>query len=266
VLTGPGGLAVQDSSPNLNHVSMTNGRSRSLRVLSHLKSMVVPDVRKTRRIKFGLLAGSTMALNLRHHTQLIIGLYEREVHDALHRLSLDVACAVDVGAAEGMYTLYFALRTPASVILSFEPDIESRDLLKDNLRINSVPLGERVILFDRQVGANDRRGMCSLDSVIEGCPRPCVVKVDVEGEELEVLRGAQQLLRSDGVSWLIETHSQDLEMRCIETLRGQAYETQVITNAWWRVVLPETRPIPHNRWLVAWRPGIRSGASMWPRH
>ena len=34
-------------------------------------------------------------------------------------------------------------------------------------------------------------------------------------------------------------------------LESAGYAVTVIKNAWWRVFVPEQRPIPHNRWLVA---------------
>jgi hypothetical protein len=77
------------------------------------------------------------------------------------------------------------------------------------------------------------------------------VKADVEGAEADVLRGADAFMRRGGVAWLIETHSAPLEAECLAILRGRGYDPRVITPAWWRVVVPEARPIPHNQWIVA---------------
>jgi hypothetical protein len=36
-------------------------------------------------------------------------------------------------------------------------------------------------------------------------------------------------------------------------LTAQGFQLEVVPNAWWRVILPEMRPIEHNRWLAAWK-------------
>ncbi len=223
------------------------------RPLSLLKSAVMPDGRTPRRVRLGVFAGCTMLLNLRHQTQLMLGLYERELGSALRQVAQGLASAADVGAAEGAYTLFFALHTRASPVYAFEPDDESRQIMTANLILNSLRVGDRIVVSDKRVGVTQGGRTCRLDDVLAGCPMPCLIKVDVEGGELDVLRGAQQLLRSDDVRWVIETHSADLELACIETLRAAGYTTRIIRNAWWRVLVPEMRPIPHNRWVVGWR-------------
>lgn len=193
-----------------------------------------------------------MLLNLKHQTQIVLGLYEREIFGTLRHLTRDLAGAADVGAAEGLYTLFFALRTRASRIYTFEPDDASREIMTTNLSLNGVQAEGRIIVSNKRVGSSPASSSCRLDSVLDACPMPCLVKVDVEGGELDVLRGAEQLSRSPEVRWLIETHSADLELACIETLRAGGCTTRVIANAWWRGLVPEMRPIPHNRWLVGW--------------
>ena len=42
-----------------------------------------------------------------------------------------------------------------------------------------------------------------------------LVKADVEGAEVDVLRGASRLLASPNVSWLLETHSLEHEQACL---------------------------------------------------
>jgi hypothetical protein len=67
------------------------------------------------------------------------------------------------------------------------------------------------------------------------------------------LRGTVGINKMPGVRWIIETHSLDLENGCIELLRSAGFQTRVIPNGWWRVFIPELRPIAHNRWLAAWK-------------
>ena len=36
-------------------------------------------------------------------------------------------------------------------------------------------------------------------------------------------------------------------------LERNGFRVRIVPNAWWRVVLPEQRPVELNRWLVAYR-------------
>ena len=80
---------------------------------------------------------------------------------------------------------------------------------------------------------------------------PGFIKVDVDGFELEVLRGAARTFREKCVDLLLETHSPALEQHSIEILQGFGLTTQIIKNSWYRSILREQRPSAHNRWLWA---------------
>jgi hypothetical protein len=79
------------------------------------------------------------------------------------------------------------------------------------------------------------------------------VKIDVEGGELDVLQSAPQLFEKNAADFLIETHSLELEERIIGLFTDSGYTTEIIRPAWWRRLLPEQRPLIHNRWLIASR-------------
>ena len=71
-----------------------------------------------------------------------------------------------------------------------------------------------------------------------------------------MLADGRETLLSKDCRLLIETHSPEAESGCMEQLRALGYTVKLISTAWWRIVLPEHRPIPHNRWLSAWRDPI----------
>lgn len=81
-----------------------------------------------------------------------------------------------------------------------------------------------------------------------------MIKIDVEGAELDVLKGAEQTLRRLPCGVVVETHALHLEKECLALLQGLGYQTRIVRNGWYRALLPETRKIPHNRWLVATKP------------
>ena len=224
-------------------------------LLSRIKNALITPGARERTIRSGAFKGLRMQLDLQHHAQNYLGLYERELHAAVRALVAGVATAVDVGAADGSYVLYFLARTRAGRVLAFEPDPAARAALARNLVLNGFDGSERLRLFDRPVG--DRQaGHIVLDDLLHEIAAPVVVKVDVEGAEAGVLRGAAALIRRGGVAWLIETHSEALEAECLGILRGYGYDPRVITPAWWRAAVPEARPIPHNQWIVAPAPAI----------
>jgi len=227
--------------------------SAEMRPLSWVKNLVVPAGRKPRRIVFGPFRGITMALSLRHQAQIYLGLFEREVHPWLGRLSRGIHTAIDIGADSGEYTLFFLMRTDAARVLAFEPNPEALPLLRKNLQLNSLAESNRLELSPAMVGDADGAGKVRLDLLAGSMRLPCFIKMDVDGAEAEILKGAATLNGLGGVRWLIETHSKALECQCVEQLKAAGFETRIIRNAWWRALIPELRPIEHNRWLAAWK-------------
>jgi tRNA1(Val) A37 N6-methylase TrmN6 len=193
-----------------------------------------------------------MNLSLRTRTQVYLGLYEREVHYWLVKLSSGVRTAIDLGANEGHYTLFFLQKTTAGKIFAFEPDANERRLMMENLSLNGIGSSERVEISGKWVGDRNTDSEVALDAIAPLVQTPCFIKMDVEQAEERVLRGATEINSMDDVRWLIETHSQELETSCIDILTKHGFTVKIIPNAWWRVILPECRG-GHNRWLVAWK-------------
>lgn len=221
------------------------------RPLSALKQRVVPSGSAPHTIRAGLFRGIQMNLDLRSQSQIYLGLFEQETHIWLKRLSAGIATAIDIGAAAGEYTLYFLTKTPARRVLAFEPDSAHHAELRTNLRLNGLDHDPRVALLAACVGSSP--GAMPLDDFLPLSAPPCLVKMDVDGAELDILRSANSLLGQPDVRWLIETHSAELERECMALLHATGYKTVVVPNAWWRMIVPEQRPLDHNRWLVAMR-------------
>ena len=133
--------------------------------------------------------------------------------------------------------------------MACEPEPKRQAVLLTNLRLNSLGSDSRFRLESRPVGTST--GSVTLDQVARDLPGPILVKMDIDGGETDALAGAPELIRRRDSRWIIETHSPELELQVIAALSGFGKTVQVVPNAWWRVAVPELRPIPHNRWLVA---------------
>jgi precorrin-6B methylase 2 len=221
------------------------------RTVSTFKGLFVSDAMMPRRVLLGPLRGLTFRTNLTVQSQFLLGLYETEIHPWLTQLTRGIQSFIDVGAAGGAYTLYGLKRTPASSVITFEPDASSRSKLIENLHLNDLST-DALLLIDKCVGDTRDAHTCTLDDVAGRIQPPCCVKIDIDGGEVKLLQGAQHVLKMDDMRWIIETHSEELEAECLDILHEYEYSTQVVDNAWWRAVFSESRPA-HNRWIVGYK-------------
>jgi hypothetical protein len=224
-----------------------------MRLVSNLKNVIVSPAREPRRILAGPFRGIVMGLSLRTQGQVYVGLFERETHPWLNRLSKGISTAIDIGVAYGEYTIYFLTKTKATKVFAFEPDASYIPFLSENLELNGVVQSDRFEMSNKFVGVSDTEQSIRLDSLAESVNAPCLVKMDVDGAEEQILEGAKTFNSLPGVRWLIETHSKKLEVACLGILTAAGFQTRIIPNAWWRVLVPEMRPSAHNRWLAAWK-------------
>lgn len=219
----------------------------------------LPKGSKPRTIPFGLYRGIRMEIDFSHQCQLYLGLWEAETHPWLKKFSRIARTAIDIGAACGEHTLYFATKTGAGKVYAFEPSADHCLRIRKNLSLNPAAGEKKVVISRKFVGSTDGGDRVSLDSFRDQVDFPCLIKIDIDGGEVEALQGAADFLESPGVRWLIETHSLDLERGCIELLAGHGYVTRIIPNAWWRIAVPEQRHGEINRWLAAYREDRQPG-------
>jgi FkbM family methyltransferase len=147
-------------------------------------------------------------------------------HDALP-LRHDLGTVIDVGANKGQFSLYALARFPSAHIIAFEPLLGPREqmarMLQGEKRVEVLPfaLGETEGEVDMHLSAREdsssllpiggrqvsnfpgtqevgttRAEVRTLDSVLADreLKRPALLKIDVQGFELSVLRGAEQTL------------------------------------------------------------------------
>ena len=188
-----------------------------------------------------------MQIDLEHQLQRLWGFDERELLATFRQLIPSAKSLVDIGANDGYYTLAF-LRSSAERVVACEPG-QAMEQLIENARANGYQPDDRFIVERRPVGRN--HGGVTIAELVKDLPQPVWLKVDIDGGEFDLLQSAESCEDLSGLHWLIETHSPELEQQCIAWLSAHGFRSQIIYNARWRFVLPELRPISHNRWLIA---------------
>lgn len=174
---------------------------------------------------------------------------------------------LDVGADIGMFTVTVLNASPPQVaVAAFEPISRSFALIQENLQINGHTNSERVRLFPVAVGdvaggkvhlhfdatVPGSSGLIrspsshqtveietqTLDALVLDWARDfddVIIKIDVEGMEVNVLRGANQLLARGGKTYILVEDF--LERKVIDYLAGQP-NIRFLTkftdyNSWW---------------------------------
>ena len=160
---------------------------------------------------------------------------------AAARLAAGAACCLDIGAHTGLYTLVFA--RAARRVVAFEPWPRNLSWLHRTLEANRVANAtvlpwavarETGILSFREgpynsMGRLDAAGdhpvfAIGLDDFIaRDGGKPEVLKIDVEGAEVDVLRGGLGYLRERRPALLLSVHGADKREECLALARDLGY-------------------------------------------
>jgi len=154
----------------------------------------------------------------------------------------------DIGANVGFYTLLAAKCVSKSgKVFAFEPLPGNVSILEKHIKLNrcqnisihAVAISERSGKMKFQNARNRSMGhlaaegelevnVISLDEFIyhAGHPVPNVMKIDVEGEELGVLRGALKLLSSSPPIIFLATHGLEIHAACCDLLKAHGYKLE----------------------------------------
>lgn len=208
-----------------------------------MKSLLSPF---TAKIRAGALQGRRWVIA--SGSRFVKGTYEPIQSEAFQRLIRPGSVVFDVGAHVGYYTvLSSVLAGPTGQVIAFEPLPANLKYLRrhlqlndcDNVRVltNCVGEGSSIARFDDShgtgVGHLATQGTLevqvrSLDEMIESgeLPIPSFIKIDVEGAELLVLRGAERLLRRHRPTLVLSTHSAELDRTCLQRLFEFGYDVE----------------------------------------
>ena len=146
----------------------------------------------------------------------------------------------DIGAHIGTFTTAWAPRV--QTVYSFEPQPETFATLKENIKPFDNVVAYNTAISDyigearmslnastiNDIHCTDESyaivPVTTLDSIL---PRADFLKIDVEGEEIKVLRGAKDLLSKYKPKIAMEVHSEDNLTSAKEILVGYGYDFRV---------------------------------------
>ena len=192
--------------------TVTNDQKRRA-ITEHYDSLTVP---------YG-----TMIIN--HHDPLLAGNLQENVSEIKELMQFCKGIVIDVGANVGSHTINFA--RVADIVYAFEPQPRTYYNLCANLLLNLV---YNVVPLNRAIGSyNGLTNVANLDPTKPNTPMGVTVgngaqvvpmctidslelspvhfiKIDTEGHEFEVLRGAEETLKRESIITYVEIHKKEL--------------------------------------------------------
>ena len=209
------------------------------------------------RVLRGPFRGARVLMDPRHSLRKLVGVYEHELNKWLELALQKVTRVLDVGANDGYFTFgcaaAFRRLGKAGEIIAFEPQARHVAILRKSVAVQTeAPV--RFEIVQSMVGKEVKSGMTTLDAVEWTVGDPAdkgntLVKIDVEGAELDVIEGGRSWLRPSNL-FVIEVH----EERFLDPLRTIFAEQGL------RLVEVGQRPLPllgretrgeKNEWLVS---------------
>jgi FkbM family methyltransferase len=218
-----------------------------------------PSLHRT-RILGGPLQGLYFSMPRLERAAFALGTYERHVVRAMAANIRPGAVAYDIGANAGYLSLMLAkLVGRDGRVFAFEPDARNLRALQANAELNGfknlTPVPKAVsdacgtVTFAsfsyslvghiaRTTTPNDASlsevEAITLDEFVYGQnqPRPDFLKIDVEGAEEQVLRGASRVLREAQPVILAEVRGGEIWPRVLEYMQAHGYTHQALQGGW----------------------------------
>lgn len=197
------------------------------------------------RVLSGQLRGKRWIVGSGPHSYWM-GIYEPETQQLLGTLLKSRGVFYDVGAQAGFFSLLASLLVgEQGLVVAVEPVPTNASRLRRHVDINQTANIEVVeaavsdkvgrVSFDTSLGLV---GGCisvdgdisvqavTIDSLVTDTGRPPdVLKVDAEGAEPQVLKGARRTLLTYRPYILLSTHGVDVENDCLSILEDLGYKT-----------------------------------------
>ena len=208
------------------------------------KDMIVPILQGRLRGKKWIIGSGNMAYWL--------GSYEYEKRILFEKMISKSSVVYDIGAHVGFYTLLASeLVGEDGKVIAFEPVPRNAKYLKKHLEINhcanvmviEAAVSDKSGVFFFSEGPNSFMGHLSDDAnltvdtvsiddlVMSGKSKilaPNYIKIDVEGAELLVLKGAKSMLSKYDPKIFLATHDTKIHIDCCNFLTSLGYKLKPI--------------------------------------
>ena len=153
----------------------------------------------------------------------------------------------DIGAHFGYFSLL--ANQKSDQIFSFEPRPANRKFFKKHMALNKAAgvqlfpyaIGDKTgtVRFNTQTGSatghvsddgNLEVEMIHIDEWVQNkkLPKPDFIKIDVEGGEIEVIKGCRETIYTYRPKMLIATHGDELHQSVLQFLESQNYQIEVL--------------------------------------
>lgn len=179
-------------------------------MLARLKSLL-PDRPVPMRVWRGPFRNARVVMNPRNSLRKVFGLYEHELNEWLESALRHVSRVLDVGANDGYFTFGCAAAFHRlgvnGEITGFEPQEQCMEMLRESVAAQREA-GVRFQLVQALVGREVSESMATLDALPANDRRNTLIKIDVEGAELDVIAGARSWMNSSNL-FVIEVHKEE---------------------------------------------------------
>lgn len=195
----------------------------------------------TYTVRHGLLRGMKRKGGLGWIPAFLSGSIETREQSFWEQLDLRGQTVYDIGAFQGLLTLFFASR--AQQVVCYEPNRHNRGRLEQNVSLNALrnvqvrPVGVGSARQNHDMAFNplmpggasieqntvnqlkhasgivvETISVTTLDEDIEenALPAPTFIKIDIEGWEIEALRGARRTLAACHPTLFLEMHGETM--------------------------------------------------------
>jgi hypothetical protein len=221
-----------------------------------LKS-VLPDRALPLPVLTGPFRGATVHLHPRHALRKVLGIYEHELNGWLASVLPRVTTVIDIGANDGYFTLgcaaAFRRLKKRGEILAYEPEPEAFERLRLGSQYNQYDQVQ-ISLHKSFVGASVSPEQTTLNEIARQrsgseLPTNTLIKMDVEGAEIEVISEASAWLNSNNY-FLIEVHEEPFLASLTTTFAAHCLKLTQINQKPLPVIGYEARS-RLNWWLVS---------------
>jgi FkbM family methyltransferase len=225
-------------------VARVSPGSTAARFLRPLAKRLLPAAPTEVNVRSGASRGARLLVNLQHEKYYWTGLHEVQVQQVLTDVLQRGATFWDVGAHAGFFTLLGSRAVgPTGHVWAFEPAPASFERLKWAVRANGLGNTDirslavsstdgEAILFEgrstlmatldptRRAGRSLEVPCRTVDTLADELGVPDVIKVDVEGLELELLQGGRRTFAARRTRVVVELASPEREHAALDLMRG----------------------------------------------